>query len=750
MNPPTPLPPAPASLDRRGFIKLSALAGGGLALGLGFTSAGRAVAATVVNAADAPPAGTFTPSACIRIGTDGSVTIFSKVPEIGQGIKTSLPMVLAEELEVDWKDVTIQMADFGPAYANPWFGAGGSTSTPNHYDHFRLAGATARTMLIAAAAQSWGVPASECYAADTAVHHRPTTRTLRYGDLVAAAAKLPVPDAKTVTVKNPKDFKILGRRIPGVDNRRLVTGQPLFGLDTRLPGQLYAVYEKCPVFGGKPTSANLDRVKALPGVKDAFIVEGGDDPNGLRAGVAIVADSTWAAFSARRQLRVVWDEGQGASQSWDDYVAKAEAAARGPGQINLRNDGNFPAAIGEADQVVEAAYSYPFISHTNLEPQNCTAWFKDGAIEIWAPTQNPGAGEGLVSKLLGLPSEKITIHVTRVGGGFGRRLDNDYMAEVAAIARRVPAPVKLTWSREDDLRHDHYRPGGFHFLKAGLDQRGRVVAWSNHFVTFGNVKGKPGNGAWLDADEFPARWIPNFRGETTILETAVPMGWWRAPGSCVLAWVMHSFIDELAVAAGGDPLQFRLDLLGDRDLVPASGPHGGPYNVARMRTVVQEVARRAGYPKPLPKGRGLGLAFHFSHRGYFAEVADVSVAKDGTLKVNKVWCVGDVGAQIVNLSGAENQVQGSIVDGIGTAMFQELNLERGRITQSNFHEYPMIRMPDTPAEIDIHFVTTDYPTTGLGEPALPPVAPAVCNAIYAAIGKRVRALPLSQTDLSWS
>ena len=324
------------------------------------------------------------------------------------------------------------------------------------------------------------------------------------------------------------------------------------------------------------------------------------------------------------------------------------------------------------------------------------------------------------------------------------------MVEAAAIAQRVDAPVKLTWSREDDLRHDFFRPGGFHFLKAGVDRQGKLVAWHNHFVTFGNTGERPGNGAALGADEFPGRWVPNFRSEASVLETAVPMGFWRAPGSCVIAWVMHSFIDELAHAAGRDPLEFRLDLLGERDVMPGSGERPQDYNVARMRDVLKEVAAKASWGKKMPRGQGQGIAFHFSHRGYIAQVAEVTVAKDGSLKVDKVVCVCDVGAQIVNLSGAENQVQGSIIDGIGTAMFQSLNLERGRIVQSNLHEYPMIRMPQAPAVIEIHFVKTNYPTTGLGEPALPPIAPAVCNAIFAATGKRVRAFPISKTDLSWS
>jgi isoquinoline 1-oxidoreductase beta subunit len=735
-------------MDRRGFLKLSAIAGGGLVLSFYLGSSSRAAGASTSDAAGT--ADGFAPNVFLRIGADGKVTIMSKVPEIGQGIKTSLPMVIAEELEVDWKTVTIEQALPTPEYSKPWYGAGGSSSTPNHYDLFRKAGAAGRMMLITAAAQTWGVTETECYAANSAVHHRPTQRSLAYAALVAKAAKLPVPDEKNVKLKDPADFKLLGTRISGVDNPKVVTGQPLFGLDVQLPGMLYAVYEKCPVFGGKVVRANVDRLKTLPGVRDAFIVESSDDVNGLMPGVAIVADSTWSAFNARKQLKVTWDEGKGATQSWDDYTAKAEAIANQPGAKTLRNDGDVDAALNSAAKVVEAAYTYPFISHTNLEPQNCTAWFKDGQMEIWAPTQNPGAGQGVITKNLGIPGDKVVIHVTRNGGGFGRRLGGDFVGEAAAIAQRVNAPVKLVWAREDDMHHDHYRPGGFHFLKGGVDAKGQLVAWRNHFVTFGNTTERPGNGAGLGADEFPGRWVPNFRSETTIFETVVPMGWWRAPGSCTLAWVMQSFIDELAHAAVRDPLEFRLALLGDRDVMPGSGERPQAYEVGRMRAVVKLAAEKAGWGQKLPRGQGQGIAFHFSHRGYIAEVADVTVSKDGTLKVDRVVCACDVGAQIVNLSGAENQVQGSIIDGLGAAMYQELNIDRGRVVQSNFHEYPMIRMPDTPAKIEIHFLKTDHPTTGLGEPALPPLAPAVCNAIFAATGKRIRTLPFSKTDLSWS
>ncbi len=738
-------------LDRRGFIKLSALAGGGLVIGFHLRGAGSAFGAETAGEANETPAGDFIPGAYIRIAPSGRITLVSKNPECGQGIKTSLPMVVAEELGADWKDVTVEQADLTPAYMTPWYGAGGSTSTPNHYDLFRRAGATARTMLITAAARTWKVPESECYAEGSAIHHRPTGRTLTYGALVAKAALLPVPDESSVRLKDPSDFRLMGKRIPGVDNPRILTGQPLFGIDMKLPGMLYAVYEKCPVFGGRPTSANLDRIKSIPGVRDAFILAGTDNVNGLMPGVAIVATSTWAAFSARQKLRVNWDEGKTAAESWDDFVAKAQEISQQPGATQLRRDGDVAAGLRGAAHVVEATYTYPFISHTDLEPQNCTAHYRDGGFEIWAPTQNPGSGRQLVSQTLGVPEEKILVHVTRIGGGFGRRLSGDYMVEAAAIAQRVNAPVKLTWSREDDMRHDHFRPGGFHFLKAGVDGAGKVVAWHNHFVTFGNTTARAGSGGWMSGDEFPGRWVPNYQLEATTLQTGVPMGPWRAPGSCVFAWVAHSFIDELATAANRDPLEFRLELLGTRDVVPASGANAGPpYNVARMRAVLQEVARLAGWRKQLPRGQGQGIACHFSHRGYFAQVAEVTVARDGTLKVDRVVSVGDVGAQIINPSGAENQVQGSIIDGLGAALFQELNLERGRIVQGNFNEYPMIRMPDTPAKIEVHFLRTNYPTTGMGEPALPPLAPAVCNAIFAATGKRLRTLPLSKSDLSWT
>lgn len=737
-----------APLQRREFLKLTGVAGGGLALAFYIRSGPQA------NAQGAPASGVFAPNAFIRIAPSGAVTIVSKQPEMGQGVKTSLPMIIAEQLEVPWKGITIEQGDFDEKkYGGQ--GAGGSNSTPNNYDNFHLLGATVRTMLVTAAAQTWSVPATECRAENASVVHT-SGKSLKYGQLVAKAATLPVPAKEEVKLKEPKDYKLLGKRIPQYDSEAIVTGKPLFGMDVRLPGMLYAVYERCPAFGGKVVSANVDQIKRLPGVKDAFVIEGNGKVKELLPGVAIVADSTWAAFTARKQLKVTWDEGKVVNESWDKFVEQARGEAHKKPGRSLRKDGDVEGALKGAAKTVEAEYLYPFIAHAPLEPQNTTALWKDGVMEVWSPCQIPNAGAGMLTRVLGIPADKIKLHINRAGGGFGRRISNDYLVEAAAIAQKVPAPVKLTWSREDDLRHDHMRPGGIHFLKGGVDASGKIVAWKNHFFTFGEG-GNPGSGGNLSGDEFPGRWIANFEAQQTMFDTGWPMGPWRAPGSCVFSWVIHSFIDELAHAAGRDPLDIRLELLGTRDEMPAggaggAGKKGGPgYNVARMRNVLKFAAEKAGWGrKKFPKGQGAGIAFHFSHRGYFAQVAEVTVTKEGQLKVDRFVTGVDVGAQIVNLSGAENQVEGSVVDAMSVLMHQELNIERGRVVQSNFDDYPLLRATEAPTKIETHVLKTNYPTTGMGEPALPPVAPAICNAIFAATGKRVRQLPLARTDLRWS
>jgi len=706
---------------------------------------GAAMAQTSADAAD--EAGSL--NAFIRIAPDGLVTIMSKNPEIGQGIKTMLPMVIAEELDVEWKNVRIEQAPLDAGKFGQQF-AGGSMATTLNYDALRRVGAAGRQMLIAAAAQSWNAPPSECSAEAGVVRHAKSGRSLGYGELASRAALLPAPDLAGVTLKDPKNFRIIGQPLPGVDNGKIVTGQPLFGIDVVVPGMRYAVFQKCPVFGGRVKSAKLDAAKAMPGVRDAFIVKAseanpGGDPEGVRDGVAIVADSWWSASRAREKLAIEWDEGPTSAQSSERFARDAITLGEGNPTTYLRRDGDVASALQRAAHVVEAAYSYPFLAHISLEPQNCTARFDNGKVELWAPTQNPGPGARLVAATLGIPEADVRVNMTRVGGGFGRRLRSDFMAEAAWISKRAGAPIKLLWSREDDVQHDFYRPAGFHFFKGGLDGAGRLVAFSDHFVTFGQG-GRIADSAAMDADEFPARLVPHLEYGQSLMELGVPTGALRAPRSNALGFVFQSFIDELAHLAGKDPLEFRLTLLGEpRTLVNSSGKPNAlrDFNTGRMRAVLLRVAEVSDWSHrdALPERTGKGLAFYFSHLGYFAEVVQVTAPESGDIKLDHVWVVGDVGRQIVNPSGAESQVQGAALDGLGAALGQSITIDRGRVVQANLDSVKPLRMNQAPP-VDVHFLVTDNQPTGLGEPALPPVIPALCNAIFAATGKRIRSLPI--------
>jgi isoquinoline 1-oxidoreductase beta subunit len=734
---------APAlNLDRRSFLKMTSLAGGAFALGLYRQPAAFA---------QGPP---VAPLAFLRIAPDGIVTILSKNPEIGQGVRTMLPMLIAEELDVDWKDVRVEQALLDERTFGPQF-AGGSMSTPMNWEPLRRVGAAWRQLLVTAASQTWNVPAAECTTQLGRVQHKPSDRQATYGELAAKAGTLTPPALDSVKLKDPADYRIIGKSQKGVDTRDIITGKPVFGIDFTLPNMLVAVIEKSPVFGAKVKSANLAEIEKLPGVRKVLVIESTiksgyvDSDPGMESGVAILADTWWQAQSARKSLKIDWDLGPGTSQNSEDFARHAAELLKSAPANAVHHYGDADSALKSAAKVVEATYSYPFIAHATLEPQGTTAAFSNGKLEMWTSSQAPGGGRRLVAQALGIKESDITVHMVRTGGGFGRRLMNDYMVEAAWLARAASRPVKLLWSREDDMAHDAFRPGGTMELKAGLDASGRLIAWSQHLVTFGEGK-RIVSGGGIGGDEFPSGYVPHFSLGTSSMPLWLRTGPLRAPGANVYCFVGQSFLDELAHAAGRDPLDFQLELLAN----PPAGverPKPGPstLNPERLKGVLNLVAEKSKW-RSLKRetGRGMGIAGYFCHSGYFAEVADVSVDSQNRVKVNKVWAAGDVGSQIINPAAAENMGFGGVVEGL-SHLGQEITLANGRVEQTNYTNHPLVRMRQVPP-IDIFWRKTEFSPTGLGEPTLPPILPAVTNAIFAATGKRVRTLPLQRSGFSFA
>ena len=709
---------ANAEVTRREFLQAASVAGARLVIGFHLPSRPRIGAAP-------PLSEPFAPNAWLRINPDDRVLILVDRSEMGQGVATALPMLVAEELEADWSKIVIEFAPADKAYINPLFGmqgTGGSTSVRAAWAPLRKAGAAAREMLISAAAQTWGVDKSECRAEQGAVVHPASNRRLTYGQLVAKAATLPVP--QDVPLKDPKDWKLLGTSATRLDTPPKVDGTAEFGIDVKVPGMLVAVVARCPVFGGKAAGFDAAKAKAVPGVSHVVPIS---------SGVAVVANGYWPAKKGRDSLGITWDEGPNAAVT-SASVSQLLTERAGQAGVVARHDGDPDAGRAGAATKLDADYELPFLAHATMEPMNCTAHVRADGVDIWAPTQFQTGVQGLGAKIGGVAPEKVTVHTTYLGGGFGRRFELDFIQEALETSKAVGAPVKVVWSREDDVQHDQYRPACVHRLQAGLDPSGQPVVWTHRIVApsimarvFPQYVKNGLDGEAVEGGVGMPYAIPNVHVDYLLTDTGVPVGFWRSVNNSFNAFVVEGFIDELAHAARKDPYEYR------RDLLAKAPRHLGVLNLA---------ASKAGWGSPPPAGRSRGIAVWKAFESYVAEVAEISIAKDGAVRVHRVVCAVDCGP-VVNPAIVEAQMQGGIVYGLTAALWGEITIDKGRVKQSNFHDYRMLRMADMP-EVEVHILPSSDTQGGVGEPGTPPIAPAVCNAIFAATGKRIRKLPIGR------
>jgi isoquinoline 1-oxidoreductase beta subunit len=712
-------------IHRRDFLKTGAVVGGGLLISLYLPELSRASGSETA-------AETFAPNAFIRIGTDDTVTIIVNHSEMGQGIYTSLPMLLAEELEADWTKIRVEAAPVASVYNHTVFPVqmtGGSTTLSSEWERFRKAGATARVMLIAAAAQMWKLDEKGCQADNGYVMHAPSGRRASFGSLAAAAAKLEPPT--DVVLKDPKYFKLIGKPTRRLDTPSKIDGSAQFGLDVQIPGLRTAVIARPPVFGGRLVSVNAEKAKAIPGVQAVVQVP---------SGVAVVANGFWSAKLGRDKLEIVWDDGPNASLSTTAMREQYANLAKTPGTI-ARKVGDSVKALAGAAKQISAEYEVPYLAHAMMEPLNCVVDLREDHCEIWTGTQFQTGDRNAAAAVAGLKPEQVQIHTTLLGGGFGRRAnpDSDFVKEAVHVAKAAKVPVKVIWTREDDIRGGWYRPMWYDRFVAGLDEKGNPVAWTHTIVgqsifdgtmfeSFGIKDG-------IDASSIEGAvdllyGIPNVQVDLHSPKLGVPVQWWRSVGHSHNGFAVEGFFDEVAHAGGKDPYELRRNLLA---------------NQPRLRAVLDLVAQKANWGSPLPAGKGRGIATHFSFDSYVAQVAEVSVDKDGTVRVHRVVCAVDCG-RVVNPDTVKAQLEGGIIFGLTAALKTEITFEKGRVQQRNFHDYPMLRMNETPV-IEVHIVPSSENPTGVGEPGVPPIAPAVTNAIFAATGKRIRQLPIRAAEL---
>ncbi|AHG93837.1 aldehyde oxidase and xanthine dehydrogenase molybdopterin binding protein (plasmid) [Gemmatirosa kalamazoonensis] len=724
---------ARSAITRRDFVTIGTTVLGGLLVGV------RA----------APDA--LAPNAFVRLEPDGAVVIVVARPEMGQGVRTTLAMLVAEELDAPWERVRVEQGDLDPSRYGEQY-TGGSAVVRTSWEPLRRAGAAARALLVGAAAARWGVPVAECTTEPGEVVHAATGRRAAYATLLDDARR-GTPPAEP-PLKEPGAYRIIGRPTRGVDVPDIVTGRARYGVDVRVPGMLFASVERSPVFGGRLAAVDDRAARASRGVvavvridadaMPAFAPNSPKPPNG----VAVVADGTWHATEGRRALRLTWDARGGEVESTRRMRDEAVAASGRAPRLVRRNDGDVDRALAGAARTLDAVYEVPLLAHAPMEPMSCTAHVRVDSCEIWAPTQNPEDVRDVAARVTGLEPWRITVHVVRMGGAFGRRFYSDFAAEAVAVSKQVGRPVQVVWTREDDVRHDFYRPAGYYHMRAGLDASGALVAWTQHLVNASRghyLNWPPGDGqreldpGELEPFDAPAGLVPNVRLGYTPLASRIPRGQWRAVEPSSTVFVSQSFLAEAAQAAGQDPLPYQLALLGAPRTLPF---YGGTYDTGRLAAVLRVAAERGRLGERVPPNEGRGIAGSYSNGIYVAHVAHVAVLPDGAVRVKRVATAVDAG-RVVNPLGARAQVEGAIVYGLSAALKQEITVESGRVVQRNFDDYPALRIHEAPA-MDVTFVPGGPAPRGLGEGALPSIAPAVTNAIFAATGVRVRRLPVGR------